>query len=121
MKTLAERLWSKVVKLPESEGGHWLFTGAKCSNGYGHIRVGKGHNVLVHRITLSWATGEDGVGMDSAHDDAKDCPRNCCRPDHLDWKTHTENMKDVVRKNGRIGVPVRMSKDPLPLLEMCNA
>lgn len=115
MKTIAERLWSKVTKLPESEGGHWLFTGAKCSNGYGHIRVGKIKNVLVHRLTLAWATGEDGIGLDSAHDDSKRCPRNCVRPDHLEWKSHYDNMKDVARKNGRLGVRSRMSQEPLPL------
>lgn len=115
-KTLAERFWSKVRKLSDEEGGHWLWIGACCSNGYGHIYV-NGVNVLAHRLALGWATGEPGIGLDAAHDDKKCCPRNCIRPEHLEWKSHNANMKDVIRKNGKLGVPVRQSVDPLPLLE----
>lgn len=121
-QSLWTRFWSKVDKRPESEGGHWLWTGAiRGSNGYGHIRDGE-TTVYAHRLSLAWVTRNEGIGLDAAHDDTKCCPRNCVRPDHLTWKTHSENMKDVVMKNGRLFVRAKNHRAPvaeraLPLFE----
>jgi hypothetical protein len=118
--TLRERLFRRVIKLPEWLGGHWIWTGAVngdsgdsgTQGGYGVIREGRKF-FKVHRLTLAWATGNEGIGLDAAHDNA--CPRRCCNPAHLAWKTHHENLKDVILKHGRLGKGTTESRRALPL------
>jgi hypothetical protein len=99
--TLFARVFAKINILPVEQGGHWLYTGSLCKNGYPKIRDGA-RFLLVHRLTLAWRTGNNGVGLDACHDDQRECPRHCVNPEHLSWKTHHENMRDVINKHGRI-------------------
>jgi hypothetical protein len=114
-RTLIERVFSKIVKLPAEQGGHWLYTGSLCKNGYPKIRDGSKF-LLVHRLTLAWKTGNEGIGLDSCHDDARECPRHCVNPDHLSWKTHRENMIDVINKHGRLCTNRNVARRALPSL-----
>lgn len=115
--TLAERVLSRIKVTAD---GHWLYTGSLCKNGYPKIRIGKKF-FLVHRLTLAWATGNDGIGLDACHDDSKNCPRHCINPEHLAWKSHRENMLDVITKHGRLGLNRKVASEPLPLLAEVSA
>jgi hypothetical protein len=98
--TLWSRFWQKVDRSAGPDG-HWLWTGARCKNGYPKIRDGR-RFLLAHRVSLAWQTGNAGVGLDACHDDAKGCPRHCVNPAHLTWKSHRDNMIDVINKHGRL-------------------
>jgi hypothetical protein len=93
---IEERLWAKVDK----SGECWLWTGA-TSFGYGNIQY-NGKNIKVHRISYELAYGEIPEGMDVCHN----CPNGdnprCVRPTHLWLGTHTDNMRDKMKK-GRGG------------------
>jgi hypothetical protein len=114
-RSLWDRFWEKVDR-SGGDDSHWLWLGAVDGNGYGKIRHGETF-VIAHRCALGWATGNDGLGFDAAHDDSKGCPRRCVNPRHLSWKTHRENMLDVLTKHGRLGGNRKIALRPLPLLE----
>ena len=63
-------------------------------NGYGVLHH-KDHKVNAHRLALQLATGEQGEKLHAAHGPCHQ-PR-CINPNHLSWKTPTENEADKVR------------------------
>jgi hypothetical protein len=106
--TLQERFWAKVDKT--SMPGHWLWTGSiNPKNGYGKIRVGN-RFLYAHRLSLAWATGNEGIGLDACHSET--CPRNCVRDECLSWKSHRENLKEIKNLFGR---PRKIAREALPL------
>jgi hypothetical protein len=114
-RTLIARVFAKIVKLPAERGGHWLYTGSCCKNGYGKIRDGAKF-FLVHRLTLAWKTGNEGIGLDACHENEFECPRNCVNPDHLAWKSHRDNMLDVINRHGKLCTNRNVARRPLPSL-----
>lgn len=103
---LSERFWAKV----DTSGEHWVWRGAVNSRGYGNFRVGT-RFVNAHRVALWLATGDEGIGMDACHGLA--CPRLCVRPAHLTWKSHYENLLDVITKHGKLGQNRKTATKPL--------
>lgn len=72
----------------------WLWTGAKNSKGYGHLRVG-GVVTLAHRLVYEFANGPIPEGLHILH--ACDTPA-CINPHHLRAGTHQDNMRDCYNK-----------------------
>lgn len=96
-KTLSERFWPKVEKVP---GGCWLWKGATNGDGYGHIAVDAAGRKLMkaHRLAWELANGPIPDGKCVLH--RCDTP-NCVNPDHLFLGTQLENMRDCKAK-GRL-------------------
>jgi hypothetical protein len=92
--TIAERLWSRVVKTETC----WVWTGNLSENGYGHISVGYASNAKVHRVSWELAHGPIASGLSVCH--KCDNPA-CVRPDHLFLGTQADNMRDCSNK-GRV-------------------
>lgn len=85
-----ERFWSKVQK---SEGC-WICS-ANPSGIYARIQI-NGRMWCAHVISYILANGGLEEGKKVCH--ICDTPR-CVRPDHLEAKTHAENMRDMVSRN----------------------
>lgn len=81
-----ENFWARVQR----GGDCWEWTGLKDGNGYGRVMIG-GKRKRAHRFALIFATGMDPEKLEALH--SCDNP-GCCRPSHLRWGTHAENMKD---------------------------
>lgn len=92
MKSLAERFWSKV----EKKSGCWSWNGAKTS-GYGYITRGKRGDGLIraHRLSYELHFGPIPEGLEVRH--KCDNPE-CTNPNHLELGTHSDNMKDIVKR-----------------------
>lgn len=96
--TLSERFWQHVTK----SDGCWTF-----SNGggwYGAISTvidGKKKILKAHRVSWELHNGPVPAGMFVCH--SCDNP-SCVRPDHLWLGTHSNNMKDAMRKGRMKGV-----------------
>lgn len=86
-----ERFWRKVAK---TNDGCWIWTGAKSDTGYGTFNLGRGHTVLVHRLSYQLAKGNIPVGLELDH-----LCRNkaCVNPEHLQPVTRSVN---TLRGNG---------------------
>lgn len=96
--------WSRC----ERGDGCWLWTGswavvAKTKKGtehrYGIFRVwrnGKRVSLYAHRVSKAFFSG------DSPHLSIDHTCKNklCINPAHLDWVTHTENLRRVAERNG---------------------
>lgn len=80
-----QRLWTRVL-ITES---CWLWTGGKTTAGYGSAQVG-GTRVYPHRYVFQLLVGPIPVGMELDH---LCYVRHCCRPDHLEIVTGTENKQ----------------------------
>lgn len=94
-RTLADRYWSRVVR--GAEGECWGWDGAN-SRGYGILSNPLGHPHPPLRATrVSWEIHNGPIpdGMLVCH--RCDNPP-CSNPDHLFLGTHTENMRDMIRK-----------------------
>lgn len=92
-----ERFWSYVDKQPS---GCWLWTGATHGQGYGTFTVG-GYGWRTHRLSYALKYGIGEIhGVMVCHD--CDNP-SCVNPTHLWTGRHSDNMKDMVRKDRRRG------------------
>ena len=92
-KSVEDRFWAKVNK--DTGTDCWHFTGALLSNGYGHFAVNE-KMIKAHRFSFELHNGPIAEGMCCLHS----CDnRRCCNPSHLFIGTHTENMRDMIKKN----------------------
>ena len=84
--TLADRIESSIVRIPES--GCWLWGKSLTELGYGRIAV-NGKAMKAHRVSFQALIGEIPEGKELDHL----CRvRSCVNPDHLEPVTHRENV-----------------------------
>lgn len=110
-KTLAERLWSRVVPTVD---GCWEWQGAKRENGYGSFAVnrdGRWTYTTTHRAAYLDQVGPIPDGWEIDHLCRN---RACMRPDHLEAVTLQENRRR--RDNGHV-VEIDRNARPLPAYE----
>lgn len=93
MTSLKERFESRIRVTP----GCWLWTGARCGDGYGNIR-GQGRVLRAHRVSFQLYVGEIQQGLHVLH--SCDNPA-CVNPAHLRLGTHQDNMDDMYSKGRR--------------------
>lgn len=86
-----ERFESKYTKDPS---GCWLWQAYKDSDGYGQLQV-EGRSVGAHRVSWELTNGPIPEGIFVCHT-CDVC--SCVNPDHLFIGTHTDNMRDKVKK-----------------------
>ena len=121
IRCFVERHQSKV----DRSGGLlacWPWIGARNRNGYGTLRgatrhigeTGIRYIYQAHRVALAIATcpedqtifqfmDETQARLEAAH--GIGCQmRRCCNPTHLSWKSHRENLLDIIAALGRLGV-----------------
>ena len=86
----------------ENENGCWIWQGVLRSKNdikrpYGviHFKKGIGGMILAHRYFYEQKYGKIPKGMFACH--KCDNPR-CVNPDHIFIGTHTDNMRDKVKK-----------------------
>lgn len=81
-KTLEEKFWEKVERIPEA--GCWIWMGGCTSGGYGRC-CGK----YAHRLSYEMHIGEIPQGLEIDHL----CRIHCCvNPAHLEPVTHKVNL-----------------------------
>lgn len=93
MKTLLEKLYSKVERDPLTGCFNWI--AAKCNDGYGQICIGNKKIRRAHRVSYQLHYGVDPLGLCVLH--KCDNP-SCVNPQHLFLGTHTDNMRDMLVK-----------------------
>jgi HNH endonuclease len=92
--------WDKKT-IPEPNSGCIIWLGAMTDHGYGRAEI-DGKYVAVHRLRWETKKGKIPAGMYVLHH----CDnRLCCNINHLFLGTHTDNMRDMVKK-GRWRKPV---------------
>lgn len=89
-ETDIKRFWRQVVK----SDGCWNFTG-NPSHKYGRMGI-NGKEWLAHLASWVIHGGKLELGKVLAH--SCDNPK-CVRPDHLEFKTQSENIQDAVDRN----------------------
>jgi hypothetical protein len=92
-RTDKERFIEKVEQ-PANGSACWVWTAARCSDGYGNFYFG-GRVVPAHRAALALFRGVDAGDRLVCH--RCDNPR-CVNPDHLFVGTHQDNADDKMRK-----------------------
>ena len=91
------RFWSKVdIRTPEE---CWEWQASLHTSGYGRFKIASYTTVMANRFALVIQTGEDRIERLALHH--CDNPR-CCNPHHLYWGTHTDNMRDKVRRGRHV-------------------
>lgn len=106
MKRLShsERVQRKLVV--NDVTGCWEFSGHRNVGGYGEIAevyldavtgLPRRRNILCHRVMAEAAFGPCPDGMVVRH---KCDNRVCCRPEHLEYGSHSQNVEDA-RRRGR--------------------
>lgn len=88
-----DRFKSKYIV--SAHGGCHLWTGNRSKSGYGKFKLRDGTQARAHRIAWEIAHGPIPDGLSVLH---KCDVRACVNPDHLFLGTHTDNMRDMVRK-----------------------
>lgn len=98
--------------LIEPNSGCWIWEGASDERGYG--RIGSGKRVLrTNRASYASFIGSIPAGVHVLH--KCDTPA-CVNPDHLFLGTHSENMRDCVRKGRH--TPPRLVGENNPMAEV---
>lgn len=105
-KNVEERFWSKVSKCECDKC--WEWTASLNSKGYGRMNM-QGRTGLSHRLSWLIHFSEIPDGLDVLHH--CDNPK-CVNPNHLFLGTHSDNMRDMVKKgrNGAVTHPERLSR-----------
>lgn len=81
---------------PLTESGCWIFTGAVNNHGYGLIGVSHAIVKLAHRVAYVVWKSPLSAGQCVCHT----CDTPCCiNPAHLWVGSHTQNMRDMCKKN----------------------
>lgn len=93
MKTLTERFFSKMERIPFS--GYWLWTAGLDGGGYGQMGKGKYKKLKAHRLSYEIHYGQIPTGMSVLH--KCDIP-SCVNPDHLFLGSQQDNMRDMKLK-----------------------
>ncbi len=100
MKTIEEKFWERVIKTENC----WEWQGTKRGGNaaYGSIMIGmngkKRIQKYAHRFSYEIHYGKFDESMKVCHK----CDNPICvRPDHLFLGTHTDNMRDMFKKNRR--------------------
>ena len=84
------RFWGKVQR----SGDCWLWLGYKQPDGYGQVNV-DGKTLNSHKHVYELFNGKVPSGMEILHS----CDvRHCVNPAHMSIGTHTDNMRDAMRK-----------------------
>lgn len=90
MNSKLHYFWKRVSKTDSC----WLWTGAKCGRGYGHLRRNK-LDKMAHRESWEIHNGSIPSGMWVLH--TCDNPP-CVNPTHLFLGSREENISDMYRK-----------------------
>jgi len=93
MKTLKERLLSHITI--DQKTGCWNWNRYRMPTGYGQIGTEGSKPEMTHRVSWKLFKGPIPDGLWVLH--KCDNPA-CVNPDHLFLGTHTDNMKDCVKK-----------------------
>ena len=88
------------TSIRKEENGCWTWTSCVNTYGYGETAY-KGKQYLAHRLSYEFCKGPIPEGLFVCH--SCDNPA-CINPDHLWVGTHTDNMRDKLRK-GRGNMP----------------
>lgn len=85
-----------MAQIKKTKGGHWLWTGAVGSHGYGNIKDEAGKQWRAHRLSYTLFVGPIPDGLDVLH--KRECVGhpNCCAPEHLYVGTVQDNTDDRV-------------------------
>ena len=113
--------WVEKVDKSAGFGKCWQWLGARNKNGYGTLRGGRCHIsetgirwvYQAHRVALAIDTcpreftiftwmDEEQARLEAAHLCHQ---RSCQNPQHLVWKTHRQNVSDIIDRYGRLGLP----------------
>ena len=98
-----QRFWDKVDK----SGDCWEWTAAKCSAGYGHLRI-DGGLVSAHRFVFAL----EGIDIPSGMCVCHKCDNPACvNPDHLFIGTYGDNMQDMHNKSRHYKAPKKVTRD----------
>jgi hypothetical protein len=88
LRLLASRLWHRIDVRGEDDC--WLWTGARTSAGYGHLkRPHERRTILAHRAAYEVAHGLIPEHLEIDH--TCDAPL-CCNPAHLEAVSHGVNL-----------------------------
>lgn len=84
--------------MPEPNRGCWLWLQAVDKDGYGKLGMG-GKTLKAHKFSYELHNGPITRGLHVLH--SCDMP-SCVNPDHLSLGTHTDNMRDQIRKGRKV-------------------